>query len=223
MRIRICWLASAVLVATICSEESVGAAPAYSFETGLDGFFGLGATTSAETSIGVTDGTTSLKYAAGAAGFVGARTETVIPAELNNPPGVQSVLFDMTIVDIPANLTFADIGVTVFGHELDGGVFAIQLQFIDTVSIIGLGVGQHKDLAIDLDSDFFTGESFNEIFGDDVDDLDVASAFQFYISKTTGVPVTVYIDNVRLIVPEPGPGWMSGFAAFLVGPAVRRR
>jgi hypothetical protein len=72
-------------------------------------------------------------------------------------------------------------------------------QFTDTVSITSLGVGQHLDLVIDLDSSLPNGESFNEIFGDEVSDLDMASAFQFYISKSPGEPVTVYIDNVRLI------------------------
>jgi hypothetical protein len=147
------WLALTALIATIGGGNSASAAPAYSFETALDGFFGLGATVSAEPSIGVTDGATSLKYEVGSGAFVGARTETVIPTGLNNPPGVRSVQFDMAIVELPVGLTFADIGVTVFGHDVDGGVFGVQSQFTDTVSITGLGVGQHKDLLIDLDSE----------------------------------------------------------------------
>lgn len=223
MRKCICLLASAALAATLCMGNSAHAAPAYSFETDLDGFFGLGAAVSGETSIGVTDGTTSLKYTAGAGGFVGARTETVIPAALNNPPGVTSVMFDMAIESLDPGLTFADIGVTIFGHDVDAGNFGIQNQFNDTVSIVGLGAGQHHDLVIDLDSEFNSGESFNEIFGDDVNDLDVASAFQFYISKTAGVPVTVYIDNVRLVaVPEPATAFLAGLSA-VAGVFVRRR
>jgi hypothetical protein len=218
----VCLLASVALFATLCIRDSASAATAYSFETALDGFFGLGAAVSAETTIGVTDGTTSLKYLTGSGGFVGARTETVIPAGLNNPPGVISVKFDMAIVDIPVDLTFADIGVSVFGHDVDGGVFGIQSQFTDTISIVALGVGQHQDLVIDLDSEFFSGESFNQLYGDDPSDLDVASAFQFFISKNAGVPVTVYIDNVRLVVPEPATGLMLGFAAMLVGLLLRR-
>jgi hypothetical protein len=220
---RICLLVSAALVAALGLGNSASAAPAYSFEVGLDGFFGLGAAVSAENAIGVTDGSTSLKYLAGGGGFVGARTETVIPAGLNNPPGVKSVKFDMAIVELPVDLTFADMGVTVFGHDIDGGTFGIQSQFTDTVSITGLGVGQHLDLVIDLDSEFFSGQSFNEIYGDDVNDLDVASAFQFYISKTAGVPATVYIDNVRLVVPEPATALSFGLAATLVGLVIRRR
>ena len=218
-----CLLAVAASAAMVCVGNVANASQAYSFETALDGFFGLGAAVSAETTIGVTDGSTSMKYLAGGGGFVGARTETVIPAGLNNPPGVKSVLFDMAIVDIPVALTFADMGITIFGHEIDGGTFGLQNQFTDTVSIVGLGVGPHTDLVIDLDSDFFTGESFNEIYGDDVSDLDVASAFQFYISKNGGVPVTVYIDNVRLVVPEPTTGLLFGFGAIVAGLSRRRQ
>ena len=218
-----CLLAVAASAVVLCVGNVANASQAYSFESGLDGFFGLGAAVSAETTIGVTDGSTSMKYLAGGGGFVGARTETVIPAGLNNPPGVKSVKFDMAIVEIPVDLTFADIGVTIFGHDIDGGTFGIQNQFTDTVSIVGLGVGQHTDLLIDLDSEFFSGQSFNEIFGDDVSDLDVASAFQFYISKNAGVPATVYIDNVRLVIPEPTTGLLLGFGAIVAGLSRRRQ
>lgn len=203
--------------------------PIYSFEVilsgggppGPEGFFGLGAAVAQEPVIGVTHLENSMRYSAGTGGFVGARTEIVPPA-LNNPPGVKSVLFDMNVPEIPVDLTFADIGVTVFGHDNDNGNFGVQSQFTDTVSIAALGVGQHYDLRIDLDSEFFSGESFNEIFGDDPTDLDIASAFQFYISKTADVPLTVYIDNVRLVVPEPATVSMLGLM-LMTGAALFRR
>src|SRR5687767_1081557 len=94
MRKSVCSLAVAALAATLCLGNSANASQAYSFETvfaaggapGPDGFFGLGAAVTQDT-IGTTDGSFSMKYLAGAGGFVGARTESV-PAALNNPPGV---------------------------------------------------------------------------------------------------------------------------------------
>ncbi len=104
----------------IMSSAGTALAQVYSFESPAvmpDGFFGLGATVTRDT-IGATHLANSLKYEVGAGGFVGARTETVIPAALNDPPGVAAVLFDMTI-NTPYAGTFADIGVTVFGHALN--------------------------------------------------------------------------------------------------------
>ena len=213
-----------VILALVAAIAAWGAgradaqAPIYSFETilpgggppGPDGFFGLGAVVAQEGTLGVTHLLNSMRYTTGTGGFVGARTE-IVPPTFNNPPGVTHVLLDMYIPEIPTGITFADMGVTVFGHDIDNGVFGIQNQFTDTVSIAGLGVGQHNNLRIDLDSEFNSGQSFNNIFGSDTSDLDVVSAFQFYISKNAGVPLTVYIDNVR-IVPEPATVGLAGLA-----------
>ena len=92
-------LCVATMVAMACCAKCAraGSTLAYSFEDqAFDGFFGLGATVTQDT-IGATQGTHSLKYAVGGGGFVGARTETVIPAALGNPPGVDYVLFDLNI------------------------------------------------------------------------------------------------------------------------------
>ncbi len=59
-------------------------------------------------------------------------------------------------------------------------------------------------------------------FGTDDDDLSVASAFQFYISKNVLTPITVYIDNVRFVVPEPATFGLLSAAAVVIG-AIRRR
>jgi hypothetical protein len=205
---------------------------AYSFETDLpagpDGFFGLGATVTQEPTIGVTDLNFSMKYEVGVGGFVGARTETVIPPELNDPPGVSYILFDMTLTSVYGG-TFADIGVSVFGHALNavgGPQFGLQVQFADTESIAALGIGTHRDLRIDLDQSvgsYRPGESFNAIFGPNPNDLTVASAFQFFIAKNAADPVTVYIDNVRLVVPEPGSMSLLGIGAATGVLAFRRR
>jgi hypothetical protein len=184
----------------------------YSFEAnippnGPDGFFGLGATVTQDT-IGATNGVSSMKYEVGVGGFVGARTETVPPI-LNNPPGVLSVLFDLTVVT-PYTDTFANLGITVFGHAINPGgpgTFGNQVQFADEFGFAGLPAGTHA-AQIDLDMSvgpYRPGESFNDIFGPvDPNDLTVASAFQIYMNKNVATPATIYVDNVRLaLVPEP--------------------
>src|SRR5262249_28939299 len=97
MRKDLLCIAAIVVVALSSAGARAGTTLAYSFEDqAFDGFFGLGATVSQDT-IGATQGTHSLKYSVAGGGFVGARTETVIPAALNNPPGVDYVLFDLNI------------------------------------------------------------------------------------------------------------------------------
>jgi len=205
---------------------------AYSFETplpaGPDGFFGLGATVSQEPTIGVTHLENSLKYEVGTGGFVGARTETLIPPTLNDPPGVNFVLFDLTLTEAYAD-TFADLGVTVFGHALNapgGAEFGHQVQFADQYEMAGLAPGTYLDQRIDLDlsvGPYRPGESFNDIFGPGPTDLTVASAFQFFINKNVLTPITVYIDNVRFVVPEPAGCVLFALGALVVGAVGRRR
>jgi hypothetical protein len=196
-------------VAILCGAGPLRAAVTlvYSFEDSLaagpDGFFGLGATVTQDM-IGATHSTHSMKYAIGVGGFVGARTETDIPAALNDPPGVTHILFDLTLTADYTD-TLANLGVTVFGHALNkpgGAEFGHQVQFADVVDLAGLAPGTHTDLQIDLDlsvGPYRAGESFDAIFGPGPNDLTVASAFQFFISKNVLTPLTVYIDNVRLV------------------------
>src|SRR3954469_18662971 len=135
----------ATIVAIAFSAAAVFAAD-YSFETivpsganppGPDGFFGLGATVTQDT-IGATDLLHSMKYNVGVGGFVGARTE-IVPPTLNNPPGVTGVMFDVTIPQMYTD-TFANMGVTVFGHALNPagpGTFANQVQFQGEYALAG--------------------------------------------------------------------------------------
>jgi len=219
----------ATMVAIVCSAAAVFAAD-YSFETilpsganppGPDGFFGLGATVSQDT-IGATDLLHSMKDDVGVGGFVGARTE-IVPATLNNPPGVTAVMFDVTIPQTYAD-TFANMGVTVFGHELNapgGPVFGQQVQFANEYPLAGKAPGTYKNQLITLDTSvgpYRPGESFNQIFGPDPNDLTVSSAFQFYINKNVLTPITIYIDNVRF-VPEPASWALLSLAL----PALIRR
>jgi len=231
---RNCLVCVATMVAILLSAGAVQAqVPAYSFEVivagganppGPDGFFGLGATVSQEPTIGVTHLENSLKYDVGVGGFVGARTE-IVPPTLNDPPGVKYVLFDLTL---PAAYpdTFANMGITVFGHDLINGTFGNQVQFADELAMAPLGAGTHLNQRIDLDFSLgpyvpSVGLSFNEIFGP-TDLLQVASAFQFYINKNVLTPITVYIDNVRFCVPEPTSFGIMGVGAVVLG-AMRRR
>ena len=230
-KVFVCFAALMIMVPGLRKAE---AAPilAYSFEAGLDGFFGLGATVSVEPTIGVTDGSNSLKYEIGVGGFVGARTETVIPGALNDPPGVVRILFDVTITDTYTD-TFANLGVTVFGHALNapgGATFGNQVQFADQYALAGLAPGTYLDQEILLDlsvGPYRPGESFNDIFGPGPNDLTVASAFQFFVNKNVLSPLTIYIDNVRLDdgrqVPEPASLTVFGLGAAMLALFRRRQ
>src|SRR3954463_1083603 len=91
----------AALAALMLCVASAGAQTLYSFEAppvNPDGFGpnGGGVTVTQDT-IGATQGTHSLKTSVVAgATFVGALTGVVAPP-INDPPGVQAILFDMTI------------------------------------------------------------------------------------------------------------------------------
>jgi PEP-CTERM motif len=228
-------LATLIAVACCANVVRAGSTLAYSFEDpAFDGFFGLGATVTQDT-IGATQGNHSIKYAVGGGGFVGARTETVIPAALGNPPGVDYVLFDLNLPEAYGG-TFADLGVTIFGTNPSQGVFGAQAQFGQDgspgslMSIAALSPGQHNDLRINLTGSndptfaqpgFF---SFNQIFGPGSGQLTSATAFQFFISKNAANPVTVYIDNVRLVgVPEPATCTLLCLGAIGLVAVARRR
>jgi hypothetical protein len=200
------------------SAGSANAQLLYSYETisgpGPDGFFGLGATVTQDT-IGATDGTKSMKYAvAPAPTFVGARTETVIAPGLG-PPVPPAVQFDLRINSPNEEYNGAGacrIGITFFGHDLDNAVFGVQVQTNGaSEQNIDLATGNYT-LTIPLVAT--DGLTFAQHFDNSpTTDLDVVSAFQFYINKGSDSGVTVYIDNVRA-VPEPvsiaGAGALAG-------------
>lgn len=218
------------------AAKSAVASPAYSFEGSPppDGFGpnGGGVTVSQDV-IGVTDGSNSMKVSVvTGATFVGALTG-FLPAPIGDPPGIEAILFDMTIGS-GEEFTggFAVIGVTIFGASQPGmgQQFGLQAQFADFEHIGGKAAGTYKDVRIDLSSatnplTFVTNESFNQIFGPNPgapNDV-IPTGFQLFINKSNDAPVTVYIDNIRTIVPEPATAALACLAAAALGFGRRRR
>ena len=141
-------------VAALSAGRADAQAPVYSFEViapgggppGPDGFFGLGATVSQEPTVGVTHLENSMNYTAGNGGFVGVRTE-IVPATLNNPPGVTHVLLDMFIPSpMPVGLTFADMGVIALAAV---GVFERQDEVMRLGLLRGGGFVDERNRGID--------------------------------------------------------------------------
>jgi hypothetical protein len=229
MRKKLVCLAIAALAA-LGAQRSY-AAPAYSFEAppvNPDGFGpnGGGVTVTQDT-IGATDGLNSMKVAVvNGATFVGALTPVVAPV-INDPPGVKAILFDMTIPQ-GGQFTgaFALVGVTIFGASQPGPgqQFGLQAQFADFEHIDGKAPGTYNNVRIDLNSathptTFATGQSFNQIFGtvgSGPDDI-IPTGFQLFFNKSNDAPLTVYIDNVRTVVPEPAAALMLGFGMLVAG------
>jgi hypothetical protein len=101
---------------------------------------------------------------------------------------------------------FAVVGVTVFACPTPGCAAAVQRQFTPEVHIDGKAAGTYPDLRIDLTGSRPGGETFNEAFGPDGSDL-IPVSFQLYFNKSSGIPLTAYIDNVRFGTTPPAvPG-----------------
>ncbi len=184
------------------------------------GFEANGVVSVTQSAIGVTQGLNSMRVETGSS-FVGAITP-LVPAALNNPPGVQSILLDLTINE-GEQFTggFADMGVTVFGCK--GATCGLSAQFADFESIGALTPGTYFDRKFDLAVSIgpnFPGKSFNQIMADG--DLDAVTHFQLYFNQTFNVPMIAYIDNIRTVVPEPASMMLLASAA-AIGLVVRRR
>jgi hypothetical protein len=233
-------IATAVAILCCAGFAQADAVLAYSFEAppvNPDGFGpnGGGITVAQEGDIGVTHGTSSMRMSVvQGATFVGALTPVVHPS-IGDPPGVDHILFDMTID--PAGAfpgSFAVVGITIFGAsqpDYPGGQqFGLQAQFADFEHIGAKAAGSTHTVRIDLDSathplTFAGGQSFNDIFGtvgsgpNDV----IPTGFQIFLNKSNDSPVTVYIDNVRVVVPEPATVWLFGMGAVVMSVMRRRR
>jgi hypothetical protein len=134
----------ALMAVLFCAGGLQGQTTVYSFEAppvNPDGFGpnGGGVAVTQDT-IGTTDGLHSMKVSVvGGATFVGALTGVVHPA-IGDPPGVDSLLFDMTVNQgdaFPGG--FALVGVTIFGASQPGPgqQFGLQAQFADFEHIDG--------------------------------------------------------------------------------------
>jgi hypothetical protein len=148
--------------------------------------------------IGATEGTGSLKFAMVTEEFfAGVLTSQLDPA-IENPPGVDFVLFDLTIPQAFVGPGFARTSVTVFGsHPEVGAIDAQDAQFLaNEVPLDNLPAGTHQ-IRINLSSAAaFPNFSFNQLFGPPIDGT--PTGFQIYINKSVTVPFTVYFDNIRV-------------------------
>jgi hypothetical protein len=192
----------------------------YSFEFDTEGFAPNGfpgTPTITQDTVGATEGMMSMHVTVPPEGtFVGALSTSLLP-EIGDPPGIDHVLFDLTITEPfgpqppPDPAPFAVVGISMFGHG--AGQFGLQTQFADTEPIDGKEPGTYRDIRIDLDQSvgpYRAGESFNEIFctGGECPENDLTpSGFQFFFNKTAGHALSAYIDNVRVVAAAPGvPG-----------------
>lgn len=189
---------------------------AYSFETDLQGFGpnGLGVTVTSDT-IGATEGTNSMKVSIVApATFVGAATTQLEPF-IGDPPGLDFLLFDLTLTSAFPTEGFVDAGVTVFGvtqPDFPGGQQPADAQFFaNQVPLGDLAVGTHSirmELSQAVHPVTFVTASFNEIFGtvgSGPNDI-IPTGFQIYINKSSNAPWTGYIDNIRVGSNATGNG-----------------
>jgi hypothetical protein len=219
-------LCTVIAFSYLAAEAQAVVTLVYSFEPDLEGFApnGAGITVTHENTIGVTEGTNSMKVALTGPTFVGAQTALLHPA-IGDPPGLDHVSFDLTITEpflMEGEVGFAVVGVMVFGVDQTGE--PVQLQTGGVVEdpalefhIDGLDPGTYP-VTIDMTrflSHPITFEegpfSFNEIIGTEgsgPSDM-IPTSFQLYFNKTGGLQfgLTVYIDNIRVgMTPVGTPG-----------------
>jgi hypothetical protein len=216
-------MAAALLLGASAVHANV---PMYSFETGdtggaKDGFApnGPGFTLTQDT-IGTTQGSNSLKLVTNGGGFIGALTQTNLPAVLSNPQ-LSAFTFDFTIPQAnPAYTgTFADMGVTLFVSNAGEGEFGMQYgPPTSSYANIDLPNGTSTTLTVPLtgnDPDSGLPESFATLLSKGW----AVSGFEITDSEN-GVQ-TFYLDNIQGVVPEPAS--LSALGVIGAMTLVRRR
>jgi hypothetical protein len=222
MRHGVVGLATTVAILFCVSTAQAVDTLVYSFESGNEGFAPNGGGTYTQDAFGATQGDYSLRASIPAgATFVGAITDN-LPAAIGDPPGVDYVLFDLTVGpnDVFTG-AFAVMGVTIWGCDQSGGC-GQQTQFMDEENV-ALPAGTYNDLRINLNSAHGSGESFNQRFGTAGSGSPlIPTHFQFFFNKAGTAPLTVFIDNVRVgQIPEPATCALVGLG--LIGVALFNR
>lgn len=217
------FLCIAAGLAILCSGGPVAAALLYDMEGAPppSGFGPNGGISVTQSTIGVTQGSKSMRVEPDSGQtFVGALTG-VVPAAL---PSATGVLLDLTINagEEYAGAGFADMGVTIYGYK--GATFGISVQFADYTSIAAKSAGTYLDIPFGLDNSIQGGPTFGKSLQQILDEgiLDGVTGFQLYFNQTGDSPVVAYIDNIRSI-PEPATGLLLGIGAIAVGLIARRR
>jgi hypothetical protein len=172
--------------------------------------------------------------------FVGALTQTIDTTTIGNtaivgdPPGLNYVLFDLTVTkqfgartDPQASDAFSgfvSIGITIFGTDQAGQEVNGQIAYFDgkEFSAGSLTPGTYHDCRIDLDEIIdprtLSVKSFDDLYGtqgSSPTDL-IPTGFELYINKSPANSqydhsLTLYFDNVRFgTTPAAVPGDYNG-------------
>jgi hypothetical protein len=202
---------TAISLAMLAPTTHAQGTLAYSFETDLEGFNpnGAGGITLEQDTIGATEGSMSMKFSMPQlATFDGALTANLTP-EIADPPGLDEVIFDLTITEAFPTAGFVNAGITMFGHSRpdhpNGQQFGLSAQFLNEVPLGDLAPGTHEikiPLTLAVHPLTFTLGTFNDVFGttdsENVNDL-LPSGFQIFVNKSTQAAWTGYIDDIRLV------------------------
>ncbi len=206
-----CLAATILVLGYARPADAQQGALAYTFESGLQGFHPNGAgTTVSLDPFGATQGSaTSMKLSLVAGQtFAAALSEgPQLTPLLADPPGLDFVVFDLTLTEEFPSEGYARIGISLFGAsqpDYPGGQqFGLQVNYptSDEVPVQPLAANVTHQIRINLSKALhpltFETASFREIFGSGPNDL-IPTGFEIYMSKSNNSQWTGYIYNIRL-------------------------